>query len=126
MPDMEPDTADDLKSLPMPDLKKRVGSSPESLRQAEAENGHIVGMTGDGENDVPALKKADCGIAVSDAARSCARCTNLFACVFFFQIPFHVASGGIINNFKCPVARDSFRDLFSRIHGIPVMPVQPP
>ena len=70
------------------------------LVEALKRKGHRVAMTGDGVNDIPAMKAADCSIAMasgSDAARQSAQLTLLNS--DFASLPLVVAEGRrVVNN----------------------------
>ena len=50
-PGSKPKAKDDLKSLPMPELEKKLASSPEGLSQAEAQKR----LTQHGPNECPPI-----------------------------------------------------------------------
>ena len=111
-----------------PEQKKR-------LIQAMREKGHNVAMTGDGVNDIQAMKEADCSIAIaggSDAARHTAQLTLLES--DFTVMPEIVLEGRrVINNITRSASLFLTKTLFSILltlgmlilpWGYPFQPIQ--
>ncbi|MDE7363120.1 MAG: cation-translocating P-type ATPase [Oscillospiraceae bacterium] len=105
------------------------------LVKALKDKGHKVAMTGDGVNDVPALKEADCSVAMqsgSDAARSVSQIVLLNS--DFASMPLVVGEGRrCINNIQRSAALFLVKTIFSFLlaaaflvlpYGYPFKPIQ--
>lgn len=105
------------------------------LVQALKEKGHTVAMTGDGVNDVMALKEADCSIAMqsgSDAARNVSQLVLMDS--DFASMPDIVAEGRrTINNIQRSAALYLTKTIYSAVlalvfvfvqAGYPFQPIQ--
>lgn len=88
-----------------------------SIVTALKDNGHTVAMTGDGVNDVLALKEADCSIAMaagSDAAKNCSNLVLLDS--NFSSMPYIVREGRrVINNIQSAASLFLVKTIFSLI-----------
>ncbi len=91
-----------------PDQKKR-------LIHALKEKGHTVAMTGDGVNDVLAMKEADCGIAMAGGAQAASQMAQLVLLdADFAAMPSIVDEGRrVINNIQRAAALFLVKNIFS-------------
>ena len=105
------------------------------LVQALKAQGHTVAMTGDGVNDIPALKEADCSIAMasgSDAARQVASLV-LLDCNFASMPEVVMEGRRVINNIRRSASLFLTKTVFSFLlsvlslvtgAGYPFVPIQ--
>lgn len=91
-----------------PDKKKR-------LIQAFKRAGHTVAMTGDGVNDVLAMKEADCGIAMASGAQAASQIAQLVLLDSDFSaMPSIVGEGRrVINNIQRAATLFLVKNIFS-------------
>ncbi len=91
-----------------PEMKKRLILSMKK-------QGHTVAMTGDGVNDVLAMKQADCGVAMASGAQAASQVARLVLTNSdFAAMPGIVAEGRrVINNIQRAAALFLVKNVFS-------------
>ena len=91
-----------------PDKKK-------ALIQAMQAQGHTVAMTGDGVNDVLAMKEADCGVAMASGAQAASQVARLVLTDSDFAAMPHIVDEGrrVINNIQRAAALFLVKNIFS-------------
>lgn len=91
-----------------PDMKKQ-------LVLALKANKHTVAMTGDGVNDVLAMKEADCGIAMASGAQAASQVAQLVLMDSDFAAMPHIVGEGrrVINNIQRAATLFLVKNIFS-------------
>lgn len=111
---------------------------PEQKRQlvcALKNEGHIVAMTGDGVNDVLAIKDADCGIAMASGSDAACHVSQLVLMDSDFSKMKHVIDEGrrVVNNIERSASLFLVKNIFSMLLAVfcvifiveyPLKPVQ--
>lgn len=136
----------DTSDLETPEDYKNVVSQytvfgrvrPEQKKQlvsALKNEGHIVAMTGDGVNDVLALKDADCGIAMASGSDAACHVSQLVLMDSDFSKMKHVIDEGrrVVNNIERSASLFLVKNIFSMLLAVfcvifiveyPLKPVQ--
>lgn len=82
--------------------------------------GHTVGMTGDGVNDVLALKDADCSVAMASGCDAAAQVSQLVLLESdFASMPSVVMEGRrVVNNIECSASLFLVKNIFSFLMAV--------